>query len=126
MSDIFAVLIDGVAQLEYSRGTDLPQKQQDFLAQIDTRLEQGFDLGGEVISTPDLAQKAQLIALQLIQYIKKDDEAHAAAFCAWLATRLPDLKQVKIDDSSGEVSIELVFDEPYRKQAEVSFDGLNS
>jgi hypothetical protein len=41
--------------------------------------------------------------------------------CSWLALRLPDLKQVRIQTDAGEVSIELVFDEAYRKQVAVDF-----
>ena len=53
------------------------------------------------------------------------DEAMAAAMCSYMAIRLPELKQVRIDDQEGEVSIELVFDEEYRKQVAVEFTGLH-
>ncbi len=49
----------------------------------------------------------------------------AAAMCSYLAIRLPELKQVKIKDDEGEVSIELIFDEEYRKQVAVGFTGLH-
>jgi len=54
-----------------------------------------------------------------------DDEAMAAAMCTYLAVRVPELKQVKIDDQDGEISIDLVFDEDYRKQVEVQFTHLH-
>jgi hypothetical protein len=44
-----------------------------------------------------------------------------------LATRLPDLKQVKAVMRDAEVTVNLVFDEPYVPQAVVKFvkPGLN-
>jgi hypothetical protein len=49
----------------------------------------------------------------------------AAAMCSYLAIRLPELKQIKIKDEEGEISIEFIFDEPYRKQVAVEFTGLH-
>ena len=57
--------------------------------------------------------------------MKNSDEAMTAAMCSYLAIRLPDLKQVKIDDTGEDVSIELVFDDEYRKQVAVQFDTLH-
>jgi hypothetical protein len=45
--------------------------------------------------------------------------------CSYLAIRLPELKQVKIDDNEGDITIELIFDEEYRKQVAVEFTGLH-
>jgi len=39
--------------------------------------------------------------------------------------RLPELKQVRIEDNGGEVTIELVYDEEYRKQVAVDFTPLH-
>ena len=53
------------------------------------------------------------------------DESMAAAMCSYMAIRMPELKQVKIEDNDGEISIELIFDEEYRKQVAVDFTGLH-
>ena len=39
----------------------------------------------------------------------------------FLALRLPELQQVRMQTSAGEAAIELVFDEAYRKQVAVDF-----
>ena len=49
----------------------------------------------------------------------------AAAMCSYLAIRLPELKQVRIEDDTDGISIELVFDEEYRKQVAVQFTRLH-
>jgi hypothetical protein len=85
----------------------------------------GIEVDGRVIADPDLGQRAQFVAANLVHAIKSDDEAGAAAMCTYLAVRLPDLTQVKVDDRDGEVSIELVFDEDYVKQFPVQFNRPN-
>lgn len=128
MSRLFAVLLNGVAQLEYDRTRVLPDDQKEFLDRIDARLDQGFIFGDTRVDAPDLGQKAQYVALQLVQYIKAGDEPHAAAFCAWLAYRLPDLKQLKVVDQDGRLNLDLVFDEEYTGQVgvQITMPGLNS
>ena len=49
----------------------------------------------------------------------------AAAMTSWLATRLPELKQVKFNDSNGDMEIDLVFDEDYVQQIGVPFPKLH-
>jgi hypothetical protein len=122
---MMAVLLDGVAQLEYDRNKALPDHQALYLDKVDQKMDAGILLGNESIQNPDLNQRAQFAAGNLAHAIKTDDEAIAAAMCSWLATRLPDLKQVKIEDKDGEVSIELVFDEEYRKQVAVEFPTMH-
>jgi hypothetical protein len=41
--------------------------------------------------------------------------------CSYLAMRLPELKQVKVNSVGEEVTVDLVFDEPYTKEVRVEF-----
>ena len=122
MSNIMAVLINGIAQLEYDRTKPLPPQQELYLDKMDQKMDEGIDVGDTVITNPDLNQRAQFVAGNLAHAILSDQEATAAALCTYLAIRLPELKQVKItntDGNNGELSIELVFDEEYQKQISV-------
>ena len=65
--------------------------------------------------------RIQLIAGNLLSAMKSNDEETSAALCTWLANRLPDLKQVKMVEDGDQVTIDLVFDEQYEKQAAVTF-----
>jgi hypothetical protein len=125
MKDIMAVLLNGIAQLEYNRNKPLPDYQGAYLDKMDQKMAAGIEVDGRVIADPDLGQRAQFVAANLAHAIKSNDEANAAAMCTYLAVRLPDLAQVKIDDRDGEVSIELVFDEDYVKQFPVQFQRPN-
>ena len=121
MSNIMAVVLDGIAQLEYDRDKPLPVHQASYLDRMDTRMDEGILVGDETIASPDLNQRAQFVAGNLVHALNTGDEQLAGAMCSWLALRLPDLKQVRIQTDAGEVSIELVFDEAYRRQVAVDF-----
>ncbi len=127
MSDIFAVLLNDVAQLEYDRNKPLTAYQIKYLESMDEKMNAGIDIGGETIEHPDLNQKTQFIAANLLHSLQSGDEGMTSALCTWLATRHPDLKQLKYDDreNDGNVAIELVFDEDYSPQVAVSFSKLN-
>jgi len=121
MQQIMAVLLNGVAQIEYDRSKPLPDYQGAYLDQMDRRMAAGIDIDGTLVSEPDPAQRAQFVAANLVDAIVGNNEAQAAAMTTYLAVRLPDLQQVKISQVEGDFSIELVFDEAYVKQVPVTF-----
>jgi len=125
MGKLFGVLLNGIAQLEYDRDKLLSDYQGASLAKMDDKMDAGILLGDESISDPDLGQRAQFVAANLVHAIKTDDSQSAAAMCSWLATRLPDLKQVKYVEKDGEMLTDLVFDEEYVKQVAVAFPKLH-
>lgn len=121
MSSIFAVLINGVPELEFDRDKTLPEKQQYFLDVMDKELSKQIVMGDEVIDNPDLHQRAQFVAINLINALKSGEDSLAAAMCSYLALRVPDLKKLDVKDQGGQVVIDLVFDEEYVKQVNVEF-----
>jgi len=125
MSHIMAVLLNDLAELEYDRDQPLPEYQAVYLDRMDARMDRGIRIGEESIINPDRNQRAQFVAANLVHAIKRNDEPLAAALCSYLAVRLPELKQVRIRDDAGDVTIELVFDEDYRKQVAVPFTPLH-
>ena len=125
MSHVMAVLLNGLAELEYDREKPLPDYQAVYLDRMDTRMDAGIRLGEASIVNPDRNQRAQFVAANLLHAIKNNDEPLAAALCSYLAVRLPELKQVRIEEDRRDVSIELVFDEDYRKQVAVPFVHLH-
>jgi hypothetical protein len=121
MNSIMAVLLNGIAQLEYDRDKLLPTHQAAYLDKMDATMDKGILVGSETVRNPDLNQRAQFAAANLVHALKTDDEAMAAAMCSYLAIRLPELKQVRIEEEDGEMAVELVFDQEYRRQVAVTF-----
>lgn len=119
---MMAVTLNGIAQLEYDRAKPLPDYQAAYLAKMDERMNaEGVVVDGQHILAPDLGEKAQFIAANLTEAIATNNEALAAAMCTWLATRMPDLRQVKIREQDGGYEIHLDFIEPYVKQHPIRF-----
>jgi hypothetical protein len=88
---------------------------------MDKKMDEGISIDGAQIENPDINQKIQFVAANLLEAMKTSDEGMSSALCTYIATRLPDLKQIKIIDNDGEVTIDLVFDEGYSKQTAVQF-----
>jgi len=123
MSSIFAVVINNVPELEFDRNKSLTDKQHHFLDIMDKELSARIVMGEEVIENPDLHQRAQFVAINLVNALKSGDDGLSAAMCSYLALRIPDLKKVNVDDKGEQVVIDLVFDEDYVKQVNVEFTG---
>lgn len=105
-----AVILDSAETLMYDRNRDLPEKQVEYLHVMDGRMDLGFMLSGESILEPGIMERAQFVSLQLIDSLGCGEDGLAAACCAWLATRLPDLKQLKSQTTPQGYKIEFVFD----------------
>ncbi len=119
MSGIFVVLVNGDSQIEYDRARSLPAKQIEFLDKMDLKMTQGIVLNGSTIADPDIVQRAQFVSMQLIAALIDSNDQLIAATCAYLANRLPDLKQLKVDEN---YNFDLVFDEEYKNKVQVAFN----
>ena len=120
-----AIVINDQLTLQFDRSKELPENQQQYLNNLDDKFSQGLELQGEMIDNPNIEHKARYMALILMESIIYQEDDKAAVSMAWLATRLPDLKQVKaIVDDKG-TQFELIFDREYQPHQVVNFDGLN-
>ena len=118
-ANTLTVVINGEAILEYDRNKALSSSQQAFLDRMDAQMDVGVTLGGQKITSPDQLQRAQFVAVHLIEALQQENEPHAAASCAYLANRIPELKQVKADADNTDVHVDLVFDRDYSKEVRV-------
>jgi len=121
MSSILAVVLNGTLQLEYHRDKPLPDAQHQYLDRMDQFMDSGITLGGVRINAPDQLQRAQFVASSLIQSLHDDNESLAAASCAYLATRIPELRQIKATEVNEQRSIDLVFDKHYVPEQTIKF-----
>lgn len=118
-----AVMLNGIAQLEYHRDKPLQDHQELYLQKMDEKMTKGIQLGEEYIQNPDLQQRTQFVAANLADAIVRNEEQVCAALMAYLAKHHPGLHQVKINNhnNSEHMTIELVYDEAYQKQVPVTF-----
>jgi hypothetical protein len=120
MKKLIAV-INGESKIEYDRSQVLPDNQLSYLDKMDQQMDSGIPQGQGNIFAPQIEQKAQFVANQLINAIQQDDEQLIAATMAYLAIRLPDLQQVVAEEKDGETNIKLIHDKPYVEAQAVQF-----
>ena len=122
MSNKLIILLNGQSVIEYDRSVRLPGHQRQYLDKMDQDMDGGIEMNGQRVDVPDLQQRSQYIAMHLVQAILNDNEAMIAAMCAYLANRMPDLKQVKAEEQGENISIDLVINEQDNNQVAVQFD----
>lgn len=126
---ILVAVVNGESQIEYDRSKPLPEHQLAYLDKMDEKMELGIPSGQGNIFAPDLEQKAQFVASQLIMAISTENEQLIVASMAYLANRLPDLKQVKGEEKDGQTHISLIYDKEYVEPQAINFvkpEHLNS
>lgn len=122
MSEKLIVVMNGQPVIEYDRNVRLPGHQRQFLDKMDLDMEKGLEMNGQLSTDPDLGMRAQYIAMHLVRAINDENDSMISAMCAYLATRLPDLKKVKADEQGENISIDLVFNEDDNNNVAVQFD----
>ena len=114
------VQVNGKVVLEYDRCKLLNKRQKEDLARIDAKLSQ--DNSAKECLDPNPLESTKLVTCALIKALQTDNEQVAAASCAWLANRIPELRQVKAEIEDAEhISIELVFDRDYQPEQTIHF-----
>ena len=116
------VQVDGKVVLEYDRRKPLNKKQREDLSRIDAKLSQGTNATAATPSQPNPLKSAEVIVCALVKALQTGNDQVAAAACAWLANRIPELRQVKakIEDIEH-ISIEFVFNRDYQAEQPMHF-----
>lgn len=111
MSEKLYIELNGASVIEYDRNIRLPGHQRSFLDKMDEDMSEGFELAGQTIEAPSPVQRAQFVAIQLLNAMQQDEEGLIAATCAYLASRYPDMRKVVAKEQGDNVSLDLVFNE---------------
>ncbi len=119
---MLAVVVNDQLMLEYNRDIPLDDNKLNYINSLDKKFDQGIELEGEKLSNPNVQQRAQFISLSLMEGIMYKDDKMASASLAWLALRLPDLKQVVAQVDHNGTKFELVFDREYKPHVDVQFN----
>lgn len=117
----FIVSLNSDKVLEYYRDRPLTESQVKDLTAMDEKLEQGIEIADKFIQSPSQQEKAIFIANQLASALQEENDKALALSCAYLATRYPSLKQLRISTRDNQLSIELINDKEYTQQSPVKF-----
>lgn len=121
VGSMLTVVVNGEAAIEYDRRKPLAAHQRLYLDRMDRNMDNGFHLDGQHLASPDPLARARFTATSLVQALEAGNDGLAAATCAYLALRLPELKQVRVQTKEGQTHIDLVFDKPHVPTQTVQF-----
>ncbi len=112
MSSLLKIYINGTEFLKYDKNTRIPGKQRQYLDGMDLDIDEGIELNGEIINSPNKEQRANYVAMSSLLYaIGQQSEDMISATCAYLASHLPELKQIRATEEGEEIIMDLIFDE---------------
>lgn len=121
MTDVLAVVLNGTLELEYHRKRELSDPQRRYLQRMDQQMDAGITVGDVAIPAPNQLQRAQFVATSLIHALRANNEPVAAASCAYLANRIPALRQIKATQHNAQWHVDLVFDKAYVPEQTIKF-----
>lgn len=107
MNKLTVFINDEVAH-ECDREMVLEPEQLQFLDKMDSDMDRGMKIQGELISSPDDKQRATFVAMNLIKGLQQDNDAAKTSSCAYLVSRLPGLVEVRASDHENTIKIDLV------------------
>ena len=102
------IFINEQVVYEFNRDISFEEQQLTFFDKMDSDMERGIKIRGELITQPDSQQCATFVVMNLIKALQQDNEAVIAASCAYLVNRHPALIEVHANDSEHLISIELI------------------
>jgi len=111
------VLLNDKAVLEFDRNKTIPEEHLQYLDNMDSRMDEGVQLGEEFVKSLNPLQKAQFVANSMLNGLINEDFNQAIAMCTYLGDRIPNLKQVICkgqDDESG-IQIEFIYDQDFQQ-----------
>ncbi len=94
MDRTLEIIQDGEPLLHFECAATLSALQRRQLAQLDQRLDQGFELDGERIGYPDRDQRVRFVPA-------------VRGLCTWLGQRVPELSAIRIHTRAEELEVEL-------------------
>jgi len=93
---------------EFDREMYLEPEQLTFLEKMDTDMDRGVKIQGELIVESDNRQRAVFISMNLIKALQQDNDAAKFVSCAYLVKRMPSLVEVRASDQENTINIELI------------------
>lgn len=106
-----AVLVNDEIVFEFDRDITVDDQQLAYLDRMDSDMDSGIKIQGELLTDPDSQQRATFVAMNLIKALQQGNDAIMSASCAYLVNRYPALVEVRANDHGNAVNIELIEEE---------------
>lgn len=100
------IYIDDEAVYEYDKGSSLEERQLAFLDKMDSDMDRGIKIRGELITDPDTKQRAMFVTMNLIKAMQQGNDAIITVSCAYLVNRMPALIEVHANKKNDTINID--------------------
>lgn len=107
MNKIILLVNDQVA-FDFDKELSLEESQLEFLDKMDSDMDKGVKINGQLFSEPDNTQRATFMTMNLIRALQQENQMVATASCAYIASRLPDVEKVLVSDDGAGVKVEFI------------------
>ena len=106
--DKLTLLVNNEIVFEFDRDLTFEDEQLVFLDKMDSDMDNGIKIHGELLTNPDSQQRASFVVMNLIKALQQDNDTVKTASCAYLLNRYPALIEVHANDHDNRVKIELI------------------
>jgi len=103
-----AILVNDELVFEFDRNFSFEEQQLAFLDKMDSDMDSGIKIQGELLVDPDSQQRATFVVMNLIKALQQGNQAVISASCAYLVNRHPKLIAVHAYDHADAVKIEMI------------------
>ena len=103
-----AVLVNNELVFEFDRDLTFEDQQLAFLDRMDSDMDSGIKIQGELMVNPGSEQRATFVVMNLVKALRQGNEAVVSASCAYLINRHPALTEVHANDDGDAVKITLI------------------
>lgn len=107
MSQGFKLTVNNQTVYEFNE-TRSPARLRRHLDEIDSMLDNGFELAGENIDTPTDFQRKQYIAIHLFNAIDRHDENLVRVMSAYFGSRFTEVNEIRITQSGEEFNLQII------------------
>ena len=103
-----SIFISNENVFEFDRKLLLVDEQLAFLDKIDSDMDKGIKVNGELLASPDKQQRATFIAMNLLKALQQENDAIITASCVYLLNRFPRLIEVHANNHDKTINIDLI------------------
>ena len=108
VNNLLTLYVNDQVVFEYEKDKQLEASHLTFLDKMDSDMDRGVKISGQLFEKPDLEQRIKFVVLNLLRALRQEEEAKTEALCAYMVNRKPELLEVHVRDKEDSIAIELV------------------
>ena len=102
------IFVNNEAVYDFDREMPIEDEQLVFLDRMDSDMDKGIKIKGELVNKPDSEQRATFVSMNLIIALQQNNDAAMHASSAYLAHRNPTLIEIHVNDGEDAINVEFI------------------